>query len=129
MACDPNVFAEVPIFSLLDADERAILADHVELRHFVARQRIYKVGEPGSRAYIVRTGRVQVSMIDEEQRPVVVDTPQPGEIFGLSSMLAESAHLTTAVALEDTSVIEVDRSDIAELLQRKPMAGLDMLTM
>src|SRR5262249_55743593 len=43
--------------------------------------------------------------------------------------LAESAHLTTAVALEDTSVIEVDRSDIAELLQRKPMAGLDMLTM
>jgi CRP/FNR family cyclic AMP-dependent transcriptional regulator len=44
-------------------------------------------------------------------------------------MLAESAHLTTAVALEDTSVIEVDRNDLTELLRRKPMAGLDMLTM
>jgi CRP/FNR family transcriptional regulator, cyclic AMP receptor protein len=129
MACDPNVFAEVPIFSLLDADERAILADHVELRRFVARQRIYKMGDPGSRAYIVLTGRVEVSMVDEEHRPVVVDTPQHGEIFGLSSMLAESAHLTTAVALEDTSVIEIDRHDITALLQRKPMAGLDMLTM
>ncbi len=128
MACDPNVFAEVPIFSLLDADERAILADHVELRRFAARQRIYKAGDPGSRAYIVLTGRVEVSMIDDEQRPVVVDTPQHGEIFGLSSMLAESAHLTTAVALEDTSVIEIDRNDIAALLQRKPMAGLDMLS-
>src|SRR5262245_24583185 len=129
MACDPNVFADVPIFSLLDADERAILAEHVDLRRFVARQRIYKVGDAGGRAYIVLSGLVQVSMVDEEQRPVVVDTPQQGEIFGLSSMLAESAHLTTAVALEDTSVIEIDRSDITALLERKPMAGLDMLTM
>jgi len=129
MACDPAVFAEVPIFSLLDADERAILADHVELRRFVARQRIYKVGDPGSRAYIVLTGKVEVSIIDEDQRPVVVDTPAHGEIFGLSSMLAESPHLTTATALEETTVIEIDRSDIAGLLQRKPMAGLDMLTM
>jgi len=129
MACDPNVFAEVPIFSLLDADERAILADHVDLRRYAARQRIYKAGDPGGRAYIVLNGLVEVSMVDDERRPVVVDTPHPGEIFGLSSMLAESAHLTTAVAIEDTSVIEIDRSDITALLQRKPMAGLDMLTM
>jgi len=129
MACDPAVFAEVPIFSLLDADERAILADHVELRRFVARQRIYKVGDPGSRAYIVLTGKVEVSIIDEDQHPVVVDTPAHGEIFGLSSMLAESPHLTTATALEETTVIEIDRSDISALLTRKPMAGLDMLTM
>ena len=44
-------------------------------------------------------------------------------------MLAGSAHLTTAVALEDSAVIEIDRSDITALLERKPMAGLDMLTM
>jgi CRP/FNR family cyclic AMP-dependent transcriptional regulator len=129
MACDPNVFADVPIFSLLDADERAVLAEHVELRRFVARQRIYKAGDAGGRAYIVLSGRVEVSMVDEEQRPVVVDTPAQGEIFGLSSMLAESPHLTTAVAIENTSVIEIDRSDISALLQRKPMAGMDMLTM
>jgi hypothetical protein len=35
------VFAEVPIFSMLDADERAILAEHVKRRRFAARQRIY----------------------------------------------------------------------------------------
>ena len=34
MACDPTVFADIPIFSLLDADERCILAEHVELRRF-----------------------------------------------------------------------------------------------
>jgi uncharacterized membrane protein len=52
-----------------------------------------------------------------------------GDIFGLSSMLAASPHLTTAVALEDTAAIEIARNDLETLLQRKPMAGLDMLTM
>ena len=33
------------------------------------------------------------------------------------------------MALEDTAAVEIDRTDIAQLLQRKPMAGLDMLTM
>ncbi len=32
MPCDPTVFEEIPIFSLLDADERAVLAEQVELR-------------------------------------------------------------------------------------------------
>jgi uncharacterized membrane protein len=129
MPCDPSVFEEIPIFSLLDADERAVLAEHVELRRFGGGTRIYAAGEPGGRAYVMLTGRVQVSIIDDDQRAVVVDSPQHGEMFGLSSMLAESRHLTTATALEDTTTIEVDRHDIATLLQRKPLAGLDMLTM
>ena len=129
MPCDPSVFEEIPIFSLLDGEERAVLAEHVELRRFPAGQRIYGAGEPGGRAYLMLSGRVQVSIIDDDQRAVVVDSPQHGEIFGLSSMLAESRHLTTATALEDTTAIEIDRHDIANLLQRKPLAGLDMLTM
>jgi hypothetical protein len=47
MPCDPTVFEDIPISSLLDADERAVLAEHVELRQFQARHRIYKPGDPG----------------------------------------------------------------------------------
>jgi uncharacterized membrane protein len=129
MACDPNVFQEIPIFSLLDADERVVLAEQVELRRFGARQRIYKVGDPGGKAYVVLRGQVQVVVIDEDHQEVVIDSPGPGEIFGLASLLAAVPHQTTAVALEDTSTIEIERADIGALLQRKPMAGLDILTM
>lgn len=129
MPCDPALFEAIPIFSLLDADERAVLAEQVELRRFAARQRIYRVGEPGEKAYVVLNGQVQVAVIDEDNQEVVIDTPVAGDIFGLSSMLAASPHLTTAVALEDTAAIEIARNDLETLLQRKPMAGLDMLTM
>jgi uncharacterized membrane protein len=129
MACDASVFEDVPIFSLLDADERAVLAEHVELKRFSARQRIYKVGDPGQRAYVMVNGKVDVVMLDADNQEVVIDRPANGEIFGLSSMLSASPHQTTAIALEDTTAIEVDRTDLSELLQRKPLAGLDMLTM
>jgi uncharacterized membrane protein len=129
MACDPAIFEEVPLFALLDADERAVLAENVELRQFNAKQRIYKVGDPGGRAYIVLRGQVQLSIVDEDRVEVVIDTLEHGDIFGLASMLEGSPHQTTAMAIEPTTAIEVDRHDIATLLQRKPQAGLDMLTM
>lgn len=129
MACDASVFAEIPIFSLLDADERAILAEHVALKRFGARQRIYKLGDPGQRAYVMVHGKVEVVMLDDDNQEVVIDRPADGEIFGLSSMLSASPHQTTAIALEDTTAIEIDRTDLSQLIQRKPLAGLDMLTM
>ena len=129
MPCDPSVFEEIPIFSLLDADERAVLAEQVELRRFAPRQRIYKAGEPGSKAYVVLKGQVEVIVIDEDNQEVVVDSPAPGAMFALASMLSAAPHQTMAVALEETTAIEINRNDIAALLQRKPMAGLDMLTM
>src|SRR6202011_6357227 len=43
-------------------------------------------------------------------------------------MLEQTPHQTTAIALEPSECLEVDRHDIAVLLERKPMAGMDMLT-
>jgi len=106
-----------------------VLAENVVVRRFPARQKIYRIGDPGGRAYLVVSGKVQVSVIDEDKEEIVVDTPERGNIFGLASLLDESSHQTTALALEDTVALEIDRNDIATLLQKKPHAGLDMLTM
>jgi CRP/FNR family transcriptional regulator, cyclic AMP receptor protein len=65
--------------------------------------------------------------VDEDQQEVVVDEPGHGEIFGFAAMLEQTPHQTTAVALEDSICVEVDRNDISILLERKPMAGMDML--
>jgi CRP/FNR family cyclic AMP-dependent transcriptional regulator len=128
MPCDPKVLKNVPLFSLLDDDERAVLAGQVELKTFSARQRIYKAGEAGGRAYVMVSGKARITTVDEDQQEVVVDEPAHGEFFGFASMLEETPHQTTAIALEETVCVEVDRDDIAVLLQRKPHAGMDMLT-
>jgi uncharacterized membrane protein len=74
------------------------------------------------------SGKVQVTTVDEDHQEVLVDEPSQGQFFGFASMLEQTPHQTTALAIEETSCIEISRDDIAVLLQRKPMAGMDMLT-
>src|SRR5205814_1111452 len=128
MACSPEILRRVPLFGLLDDEETAVLAGQVELKTFAPRQRIYKIGDPGGRAYVMVSGRVRVATIDEDNQEVVVDEPTFGEFFGFASMLEQTPHQTEAISLEETVCLEVDRQDITVLLQRKPMAGMDMLT-
>jgi uncharacterized membrane protein len=128
MACKPDVLKHVPLFSLLDDEEITVLAGQVELREFHPRQRIYKIGDTNGLAYVMVTGRVRVTTIDEDHQEVVVDEPSHGEFFGFASMLEQTPHQTTATAIDETVCIEVSRDNIATLLQRKPLAGMDMLT-
>jgi CRP/FNR family cyclic AMP-dependent transcriptional regulator len=128
MPCDPMELKHVPLFALLDDDEIAVLAGQVDLKVFAARQRIYKIGDPGMHAYILLSGSVQVSVVDDDHQEVVVDQPGHGQFFGFASMLEQTPHQTSALAMEQTTCVEISRDDIAILLQRKPMAGMDMLT-
>jgi CRP/FNR family cyclic AMP-dependent transcriptional regulator len=128
MSCGPEVLRSVPLFALLDDEETAVLAAQVEVKNFGARERIYKKGDAGGQAYVMLSGKVRVSTVDEDQQEVIVDEPARGEFFGFASMLEQTPHQTNAIALEETSCIEVSRDDIAVLLQRKPGAGMDLLT-
>jgi len=128
MACAPDILRQVPLFAQLDDDETAVLAAHVEIKTFAARQRIYKIGEPGGRAYVMVSGAVRLTTIDDDHQEVIVDEPLSGEFFGFASMLDRTPHQTNAVALEETVCVEVDQEDIATLVQRKPHAAMDMLS-
>jgi CRP/FNR family cyclic AMP-dependent transcriptional regulator len=128
MACNTDVLKSVPLFALLDEEETAVLAAQVEVRHFAPRERIYKRGVADGQAYVMLSGKVRVTTVDEDQQEVIVDEPACGEFFGFASMLEQSPHQTNAIALEATSCLEVSRKDITILLERKPHAGMDLLT-
>src|ERR1700722_18458295 len=101
MPCKTEDLRQIPLFALLDDDEIAVLAAQVEVKKFAARQRIYKIGEPGKHAYVMMSGQVRVTTVDHDHQEVLV---------------------------EERMCLEVSRDDMAALLQQKPMAGMDMLT-
>ena len=128
MSCNPEVLKSVPLFSLLDEEETAVLASQVEMKTFAPRQRIYKIGDAGTQAYVLVSGNVEVTTVDEDQQEVVVHEPGAGEIFGLAAMLEQTPHQTNALAVEECVCLEVSRDDLTVLLERKPLAGIDLLT-
>jgi uncharacterized membrane protein len=128
MSCDTQVLRHLPLFALLDDDELAVLATQVELKSFAPRERIYAAGAEAQRAYVVLTGRVKVTVVDEDEQEVVVEEADEGKFFGFASMLEQTPHQTSALAVELTRCIEIDRNDIMTLLRAKPHAGLDIMS-
>jgi uncharacterized membrane protein len=128
MECKPELLRNIPLFALLDNEEAAVLASQVELKIFAPRERIYKSGDAGAKAYVLISGKVSVSTVDEDQQEVIIDEPGSGEFFGFASMLEQTPHQTSAMAIEESTCVEVSKGDIEVLLTRKPMAGMDLLT-
>jgi len=129
MPCKPEILRGIPLFSLLDEEEAAVLAGQLDVKTFAPRQRIYRAGDPGGRAYVVVSGAVRVTSVDEDGQEVVVDQPTSGEFCGFASMFEDTPHQTGAIALEETVCLEVDRRDIAALIERKPRSGMHLLAM
>ena len=128
MPCDREELRHVPLFQLLDDDEAQILAAQVEMRRFSARQRIFRMDEEAMHGYVVFSGKVRLVTLDDDKQEVVVDEPEHGDFFGFASMLQQKPHQTTAIALEDSVCLEIGRDDLSMLIQRRPEAGMDMLT-
>ncbi len=65
MSTSVSMLAEIPMFSLLDDDERATLAELMKTESFDSGESIFSVGDSGDSLYIVRRGRVQVFVEDD----------------------------------------------------------------
>jgi uncharacterized membrane protein len=128
MPCNPDELRHVPLFELLDDDEAQVLAAQIEVRKFAPLQRVFKMGERAEHGYVVMSGTVRVTTIDEDKQEVLVDEPSHGEMFGFASMLQECEHQTAAAAVDEVVCLEIGRDDLMKLLEKRPLAGMDMLT-
>lgn len=78
---DPDVFNEVPLLALLDAEEGEVLAQQVSKRNVSRGEALFKAGEAGKHAYLLQYGRVNVSMEDVAGDTVVVDVVDKGGLL------------------------------------------------
>ncbi|HMC95951.1 MAG TPA: cyclic nucleotide-binding domain-containing protein, partial [Polyangia bacterium] len=74
MSADPEILAEVPLFQLLDAEERAALAAKVETITATAGKILFSYGDPGDSLYIVRAGEVELSFKNDTGERIVLET-------------------------------------------------------
>ena len=122
-----DILHEVPLFALLDDQERALLAERVEMVEFAEGKTIFNVGDPGDSLYVVTSGDVQLSVKTKTGEEMFLESPGPGDFFGEISLLDEGPRTATARAKTDVKLIEVDRGDLDELFRLKPAAAMDLL--
>ncbi|MET0646600.1 MAG: DUF1003 domain-containing protein [Pyrinomonadaceae bacterium] len=127
MSVDEAALEGVEFFELLDAEDRRVLAEVVDLVVLRAEETLFRAGEPGESLYLVRAGAVELFIRDTVGQKITLDTARPGDFFGEIALLDSGPRTATAVALEETELIELDRDDLLLLFRKKPDAALHML--
>jgi uncharacterized membrane protein len=128
MSADPAMLAEVSLFQLLDDDERTTLAEILDVRHYDKGDTIFSYGDAGDTLFIVRSGSVEVFVENTEGQKIILAENLPNDLFGEISLLDGGARTATAVAIDDSELLTLDRADLLELITQHPHAAMDLLT-
>ena len=119
--------AEIPLFSIMDEEERHELCSLMSEHTFQPNQTVMKAGEPGGTLHVIQEGEVEVWLIDNDGKKVVLDVLGPGKFLGELSMLAGETRSASATSEEQVVTLELRRDDFFAFLRRRPDAALDVL--
>jgi len=128
MSAEMAMLSEVPIFALMDDNERTTLSQLLDTRHFDKGDTIFSYGDSGDAIYIVRTGRVQVYVENTQGEKIILGENERGDVFGEISLLDGGPRTASAVAVEDTETLTLDREKLLEFVTQHPHAAMDLLT-
>ena len=128
MSADVTMIGEVPIFELMDEEERGALARMMDSRDFKQGELIFEFGDPGAEIYIVRSGRVEIYVENPDGEKVVLGENEHGDVIGELSFLDGGSRTATAVAIENTQMLSLHRERLLEFIEEHPHAALDLLT-
>ena len=126
-APDSELLADVPLFQFLDENERAALAERLEVVRFPAGQIIFEYGSPGNELFVIRSGEVEVYFKDDTGEKIVLEVASQGDFIGELSLLDAGCRSASTFAVTDVEALRMDREDLAEFLKVQPHAALDLL--
>jgi uncharacterized membrane protein len=128
MSTTVTMIAEVPIFGLLDDEEREALAEMMGSREFKQDETVFHAGDPGGELFILRTGRVELFVESTEGNKIVLSENERGDVIGELSFLDGGPRTATAIAREDTQMLVLDRERLLDFIDKHPHAAMDVLT-
>ncbi|HLY92999.1 MAG TPA: DUF1003 domain-containing protein [Candidatus Angelobacter sp.] len=128
MSTTVAMIGEVPIFGLLDDEEREALAEMMGSRDFRQGETVFHYGDPGGEIFILRTGRVELFVENTEGEKIVLAENEQGDVIGELSFLDGGPRTATAVASEATQMLVLDRIRLLDFIDKHPHAAMDVLT-
>jgi len=122
-----TVMERVPLFSALPRKDLEHLLADCRMRSVRAGTELVSPGEPADRFYVILTGRVNVFQLSAKGDQQILHAYGAGATFGEAAMLRGEGFPAHAEALEDATLLVVDRQTLAATIRRQPELALGML--
>jgi CRP/FNR family transcriptional regulator, cyclic AMP receptor protein len=117
-----QVLERVPLFAGLDPRERAALGQGMRRRTFKRGDVLFHREDQGTLLYCIVSGVVRIFLPTGTGEEVTLDVLGPGTVFGELSLFDEQPRSASAAALEDLSVLTLDRTHVLATLSDYPRA-------
>jgi small-conductance mechanosensitive channel/CRP-like cAMP-binding protein len=108
------------LFSVLDAPERQMLAEHFTLQVLEEKGLLIREGETPDSLFIVASGTAEITKVQEGGNSRVIYRITPGETLGAVGLMTGSPYLVSARALTPMKTYRLSKAAMADAVKLKP---------
>ncbi|VEF49733.1 Crp/Fnr family transcriptional regulator [Bacillus freudenreichii] len=117
----------VPIFNHLRTEEMQEIVKATRSSKYVRGEEIYGAGDTSAHLYIVHRGRVRIFRLSESGKEQLIRILEPGDFMGELALFSGSPFNHYAVAMENTELCVMRRSDLEVFLKKYPAISLKIM--
>jgi len=114
---DDNVLNSINIFSELSDKECSNLQKFFKPRNYLKNSMIILEEEYGDLVFVVNTGTIKITRVNDEGKEVILALLGPGEIFGELAILDGEARSANALAQENCNLLAINKEDFLDILK------------
>jgi CRP/FNR family cyclic AMP-dependent transcriptional regulator len=118
----------VPLFASLDDDAARDLRNLLSEKTVPQNTRLFSQGDKGDAMYLIESGRVRISIRDDDKQEVTLAELAQGDFFGEMSIIDGRQRSADARVLEDARLAILSRDAFLSFVRTKPDVALEMLT-
>ena len=127
MTNQSNILREVPIFTELNDEDLNLIMEMTVRRAYPKNTMIVIEEDRGDTLYIIESGSVKITRLDEEGREVILAILGSAEFFGEMALLDGQGRSANVMALEDAVLFTLHRRDFLDVLERFPSISIQLL--
>ena len=113
-----RMFCNLTPEALADYDQIGIMMSHAR------GAKLFSEGDPARNVFVICFGQVKISSTSREGKTMILKIAGPGDVMGLSAVLANVPHEVTAEAIEPCQVKTVRKQEFVEFLGRHGIASM-----
>ena len=115
-----DLLANIPLFETLKSEHHLEIASKIKIRNYKRGETIIYQDEPGSMLYIIVEGHVKIMTRTPEGDELIIAMLANNDFFGELSLLDGEPHSASAVAMDTTQVMTLQRDDFFEAILKSP---------
>lgn len=125
--CSSCIESQNSVFQMLSEKEKESLKKNHSCQLYRKGDIIFKEGDKPTGLFCLSTGKVKIFKEGVGGREQIVRMAKPGGFIGYRAMFAEESYNSSAVALEDSAVLIIDKESLMRVLKNNPELTLKII--